>query len=65
MKDNDVWINSILLGVIGFVTGIVCINIGFDAGEISGRKKGIIYCMEQPEKCKIEYQYLKLTEKTK
>jgi hypothetical protein len=65
MNDNDVWIISILLVVIVVITWIVCINIGFDAGEISGRKKGIIYCIEQPEKCKIEYQYLKLTEKTK
>jgi len=39
MKDNDFLIISILLVVIVVITWIACINIGFDAGEISGRKK--------------------------
>ena len=36
--------------------------MGFMTGETSGGKQKVVYCVEQPEKCKIEYQYFKLVE---
>ena len=56
--DNDDWVAP------AFAI-FVCASIGFYAfgyntGERYGRNQGIIYCMEKPDKCKIEYQYMKL-----
>ena len=57
------WVGPVLFSfTASFVLGLV---VGSNSGEDTGRNKGIIYCMEQPAKCKVEYQYLKLTEKTK
>jgi hypothetical protein len=35
-------------------------NIGGHNGMSVGKDAGIVYCMEQPEKCNVEYQYIKL-----
>lgn len=46
------------------VAGMIYVG-GFIMGEnsASANKNKVIYCVEQPEKCKIEYQYIKLKEK--
>lgn len=61
---SDDWlVGPVLFAIIAcFVGGFIA---GANSVEDIARNQGIIYCMEQPEKCKIEYQYLKLTEKTK
>lgn len=51
-----------------FIIGVVILisyGLGFSTGETSGRYKGIVYCMEQPKNCAIEYTYMKLKEKSK
>ena len=58
---------------LGWVPAAFCVSIaalglmyfigwtkGNQSGLTSGRNQGIIYCMEKSDKCKIEYQYLKL-----
>ena len=36
--------------------------VGFTTGQTSGGNQKVIYCIEKPEQCKIEYQYFKLGE---
>ena len=38
---------------------------GMERGEDKGKNQGIVFCMEQPQKCKISYEYLKLQENQK
>lgn len=38
---------------------------GIERGKDMGKDEGIVFCMEQPQKCKISYDYLKLQEKLK
>jgi hypothetical protein len=38
---------------------------GMERGEDKGKNQGIVFCMEQPQKCKISYDYLKLQENQK
>ena len=35
---------------------------GMERGEDKGKNQGIVFCMEQPQKCKTTYDYLKLQE---
>jgi hypothetical protein len=63
MYNDDWWVAPVVSAFAACLAGVYA--IGFNIGEGTGRNKGIIYCMEQPAKCKVEYQYLKLTEKTK
>jgi hypothetical protein len=35
---------------------------GMERGEDKGKNQGIVFCMEQPQKCKTTYEYLKLQE---
>jgi hypothetical protein len=37
---------------------------GMERGEDKGKNQGIVFCMEQPQKCKTTYEYLKLQENT-
>jgi hypothetical protein len=37
---------------------------GIESGKDMGKNEGIVFCMEQPQKCKISYDYLKLQENT-
>jgi len=47
---------------VAFLLGI---RFGFDDGMVKGKNEGIVFCMEQPQKCKISYDYLKLQENQK
>jgi hypothetical protein len=38
---------------------------GIESGKDMGKDEGIVFCMEQPQKCKISYDYLKLQENQK
>lgn len=38
---------------------------GIQDGKDKGKNEGIVFCMEQPQKCKISYDYLKLQENQK
>ena len=38
---------------------------GMQDGKDKGRDETIVYCMEQPQKCKISYEYIKLVENQK
>jgi hypothetical protein len=38
---------------------------GMERGEDKGKNQGIVFCMEQPQKCKTTYDYLKLQENQK
>jgi hypothetical protein len=38
---------------------------GMERGEDKGKNQGIVFCMEQPQKCKTTYEYLKLQENQK
>jgi hypothetical protein len=60
--------------IIPFILGIPTIatvifflgfNIGGHNGMSVGKNEGIVYCMEQPKECKIQYDYLKLQENQK
>jgi hypothetical protein len=35
---------------------------GMERGEDKGKNQGIVFCMEKPQECKIQYDYLKLQE---
>ena len=38
---------------------------GIESGKDIGKDEGIVFCMEQPHKFKISYEYLKLQENQK
>jgi len=38
---------------------------GMQDGKDTGKNEGIVFCFEQPENCKISYEYLKLVENQK
>jgi hypothetical protein len=38
---------------------------GIKSGEDKGKNQGIVFCMEQSQKCKTTYDYLKLQENQK
>ncbi len=40
-------------------------NIGGYNGMSVGKDAGIVYCVEKPKECKIQYDYLKLKENQK
>ena len=40
-------------------------NLAIERGKDMGKDEGIVFCMEQPQKCKISYDYLKLQENQK
>lgn len=63
--------NAVLSGIICIAlfstfatTFLVGHRFGFDDGVVDGKNQGIVFCMEQPQKCKISYDYLKLQENT-
>lgn len=59
--DDSYWIPPVLVMFLCALGGSYA--FGYNTGEHYGRNQGIIYCMEKPDKCKIEYQYLKLENK--
>ena len=65
--NDDNMIGQILLGILAFigVSLLVGRSYGFGDGVVDGKNQGIVFCMEQPQKCKISYDYLKLQENQK
>jgi len=61
MNDDYYLVGPVALGFVILVT--ITFVFGHTNGESTGRNQAIIYCMEQPAKCKVEYDYLKLTKK--
>ena len=64
--------NAVLSGIICIalfstfaVVFLIGVRFGFDDGVVDGKNQGIVFCMEQPQKCKISYDYLKLQENQK
>jgi hypothetical protein len=65
--NDDFAIGTVCLGTLATI-GVVFIlgtRFGFDDGVVEGKNQGIVFCMEQPQKCKISYEYLKLQENQK
>lgn len=58
MNDDYGWVPFVFFTFLAALIGSYA--FGYNTGEHYGRNQGIIYCMEKPDKCKIEYQYLKL-----
>jgi hypothetical protein len=58
MNDRD----FLVVPVVALLFFVFCISYmtGFNAGEPNGRSGAIIQCVEKPQECKIEYDYLKL-----
>jgi hypothetical protein len=66
MNDDNV-VGGLLLAFFA-VVGVMFLlgsRFGFDDGMVKGKNEGIVFCMEQPQKCKISYDYLKLQENQK
>jgi hypothetical protein len=65
--NDDFAIGTVCLGILATigVAFLLGTRFGFDDGVIEGKNEGIIFCMEQPQKCKISYEYLKLQENQK
>ena len=59
--NDDYWEGPVLFGLV--FLGAITFVFGHTNGKADGRNQAIIYCMEQPAKCKVEYDYLKLTKK--
>jgi hypothetical protein len=59
--DYDYLVGLVAFGFVILVT--IAFVFGDTNGESKGRNQAIIYCIEQPAKCKVEYDYLKLTKK--
>jgi hypothetical protein len=57
MKNYD-WVMPVF--VLGIFILVICGTLSWDGGREYGRNQGIVFCMEQPEKCNVEYQYIKL-----
>ena len=65
--NDDFVIGTVCLGILATI-GVVFLlgtRFGFDDGMVKGKNEGIVFCMEQPQKCKISYDYLKLQENQK
>lgn len=61
MNDDNV-IGGLLLGSLAAI-GVMSFlgsRFGYEDGVVDGKNQGIVYCMEQPKECKIQYDYLKL-----
>lgn len=66
MNDDNV-VGGLLLAFFA-VVGVMFLlgsRFGFDDGMVKGKNEGIVFCTEQPQKCKISYNYLKLVENQK
>jgi hypothetical protein len=62
MRDDTGAVISILILTL-FIP--VMYVFGIESGKDMGKNEGIVFCMEQPQKCKISYEYLKLQENQK
>jgi len=66
MNDDNVF-GAVLLAVLASIGVFFLLGtrFGFDDGMIKGKNDGIVFCMENPQKCKVHYDYLKLQENQK
>jgi hypothetical protein len=65
--DDDFVIGTVCFGILATI-GVAFLlghRFGFDDGVVDGKNQGIVFCMEQPQKCKISYDYIKLQENQK
>jgi len=53
-------INAIIAILILILSLPATYLLGGDIGLTQGRNEAIIYCIEKPKECKIQYDYLKL-----
>lgn len=64
--NNDTTIPAFILTLSSFVIIGISMLLGSEISKsgytTKGRNDGIIFCSENPDKCKIEYSYLKLKE---
>jgi len=60
-NDNGIVITILILTI--FIP--VMYLFGIERGKDMGKNQGIVFCMEQPQKCKTTYDYLKLQENQK
>jgi len=56
-NENDIIIPLIISAICMFMSGAI---FGVLVGQAGGKKDGIVYCMENPAGCKVQYDYLKL-----
>ena len=65
--NDDFPIGALCFGILATVAVVFLLGsrFGFDDGVVDGKNEGIVFCMEQPQKCKISYEYLKLQENQK
>jgi hypothetical protein len=67
MNNNYDVVGGLLVAFLA-VVGVMFLlgsRFGFDDGMVKGKNEGIVFCMEQPQKCKISYEYIKLQENQK
>jgi len=65
--NDDFAIGTVCLGILATigVAFLLGTRFGFDDGVVDGKNDGIVFCTEQPQKCKYSYEYLKLQENQK
>jgi hypothetical protein len=61
--NNDYWVFPIFMMATCF--GIIVFAFSYSNGKTDGKNEGIVYCIEKPQECKIQYDYLKLQENQK
>jgi hypothetical protein len=62
MNDDN---SAVILILILMIFIPVMYLVGIESGKDTGKNQSIVFCMEQPQKCKISYDYLKLQENQK
>ncbi len=67
MYTEDNVIGAVLLAILASIGVFFLLGtrFGFDDGLEKGKNEGIVYCIEKPKECKIQYYYLKLQENQK
>ncbi len=65
--NNDFLGATLFFGIVASIgtSFIIGNSFGYDDGLVDGKNEGIVFCMEQPQKCKVHYDYLKLQENQK
>lgn len=65
MNNSGSSVAFVLLIFIGLPLALVTGIIGASTEDSREKDRTILYCINSPEQCKIEYTYLKLKEKQK
>lgn len=65
--NDDNMIGGLLLAFFATISVIFILGttVGYDNGMEMGKNEGIVFCTENPQKCKVHYDYLKLQENQK